>query len=361
MPVILKNNAVGYLANAIAAVDTSIALTTGSGAAFPALSAGQYFYATIADTAGVYEVIKVTARTTDTLTAVRAQEGTTAAAFGSGSRVEARVTAQSVVDAITDRVTATAVLPSYATNALKYLRVNSGATAVEWATVAAGTGDVVGPASATDNALARFDLATGKLIQNSTATLSDAGLLTATSFSGTGTALTALNASNLGSGTVPDARFPATLPAVSGANLTSLNATNLASGTVADGRLSANVALKNASSNFTAGLQVSGVEVGFRTVPVSSNATGTLVAGDVGKQLVTSANQTLPTAVFSPGDVVVITNNSAASITLTTSAVTAYLCGVNTTRTSITIATRGQATINCVAAGTFFISGAGVS
>ena len=38
-------------------------------------------------------------------------------------------------------------------------------------------GDVVGPASATDNALARFDATTGKLIQNSTATLSDTGTL----------------------------------------------------------------------------------------------------------------------------------------------------------------------------------------
>ena len=36
--------------------------------------------------------------------------------------------------------------------------------------------------------------------------------------------LTALSASNLTSGTVPDARFPATLPAISGANLTSLPA-----------------------------------------------------------------------------------------------------------------------------------------
>lgn len=39
------------------------------------------------------------------------------------------------------------------------------------------TGDVVGPASSTDNALARFDGTTGKLIQNSTATLSDTGAL----------------------------------------------------------------------------------------------------------------------------------------------------------------------------------------
>jgi hypothetical protein len=46
-----------------------------------------------------------------------------------------------------------------------------------------------------------------------------------------------LNASNLSSGTVPDARFPATLPAISGANLTSLNATNIASGTLASDRL----------------------------------------------------------------------------------------------------------------------------
>lgn len=42
---------------------------------------------------------------------------------------------------------------------------------------AAGAGDVVGPASSTDNALARFDGTTGKLIQNSTAILTDAGAL----------------------------------------------------------------------------------------------------------------------------------------------------------------------------------------
>ena len=41
---------------------------------------------------------------------------------------------------------------------------------------------------------------------------------------GNGSGLTALNASNLASGTIPDARFPATLPAVSGANLTGIQA-----------------------------------------------------------------------------------------------------------------------------------------
>jgi hypothetical protein len=42
-----------------------------------------------------------------------------------------------------------------------------------------------------------------------------------------GSGLTGLNADNLASGTVPDARFPATLPAASGANLTSLTSGNL--------------------------------------------------------------------------------------------------------------------------------------
>ena len=48
-------------------------------------------------------------------------------------------------------------------------------------------GDVNGPTSSTDNALARFDGATGKIVQNSLATLSDAGVLAATNLSGTNT------------------------------------------------------------------------------------------------------------------------------------------------------------------------------
>lgn len=43
-----------------------------------------------------------------------------------------------------------------------------------------GSGDVVGPASATDNAVARFDTTTGKLIQNSGVTISDTNVVSAT-------------------------------------------------------------------------------------------------------------------------------------------------------------------------------------
>jgi hypothetical protein len=55
---------------------------------------------------------------------------------------------------------------------------SSGAGALPvWSTVS-GTGDVVGPASATDNAVTRFDGATGKPVQNSGTTLNDADQLT---------------------------------------------------------------------------------------------------------------------------------------------------------------------------------------
>ena len=69
---------------------------------------------------------------------------------------------------------------------------------------------------------------------NSTISLSNAGVTvngncTASSFTGDGANLTnlpvdltQLSATNLTSGTIPDARFPATLPAVSGANLTNI-------------------------------------------------------------------------------------------------------------------------------------------
>lgn len=66
--------------------------------------------------------------------------------------------------------------------------------------------------------------------------------VTATYIIADGTTLTALNASTLSAGTIPDARFPATLPAVSGANLTSLNASSISSGTVGTARLASGTA-----------------------------------------------------------------------------------------------------------------------
>lgn len=59
-----------------------------------------------------------------------------------------------------------------------------------------GTGDVVGPASSTDNAIARFDGTTGKLIQNSGASIDDSGGLTAASVLVSGNSMTISNNNN---------------------------------------------------------------------------------------------------------------------------------------------------------------------
>jgi hypothetical protein len=61
----------------------------------------------------------------------------------------------------------------------KKLWVGNAATTPVQLLGAGVTGDVVGPASATDNAVARFDATTGKLIQNSLVTVSDTGAISA--------------------------------------------------------------------------------------------------------------------------------------------------------------------------------------
>ena len=76
--------------------------------------------------------------------------------------------------------------------------------------------------------------------------------------------LTALSASNLTSGTVPDARFPATLPAVSAANLTNVPAANI-TGTLP--------AISGANlTNLPGGGKIIQVKQAFKSSSFSSNA-----------------------------------------------------------------------------------------
>jgi len=90
------------------------------------------------------------------------------------------------------------------------------------------------------------------------------GIITGTSFSGSGAGLTALNASNLSTGTIPSARFSGTYTSAvdfsnasnsftgSGAGLTGISASNLGTGTLPSGRLSGaysgNISLTNSSN-----------------------------------------------------------------------------------------------------------------
>lgn len=73
-------------------------------------------------------------------------------------------------------------LPDQAGNAGKFLTTDG--TEASWGTPA-GSGDVVGPASATDNAVARFNTTTGKLIQNSVVTIGDTGAIAGATAIGT--------------------------------------------------------------------------------------------------------------------------------------------------------------------------------
>jgi hypothetical protein len=102
MGIQLKNNAFTTLVSGISNTALSITVATGDGALFPTLGAGDYFYGTIVDASGVYEIVKVTARAGDSMTIVRAQEGTSAITFPTGSRFELRVTVENVLSKFND-------------------------------------------------------------------------------------------------------------------------------------------------------------------------------------------------------------------------------------------------------------------
>jgi hypothetical protein len=92
------NNAATTLASGITNVATSLTVTTSTGSLFPALSGSQYFYCTLTNVSGTVEIVKVTARSTDTFTIVRAQDNTSAVAWNSGDKVELRLVAANLND-----------------------------------------------------------------------------------------------------------------------------------------------------------------------------------------------------------------------------------------------------------------------
>lgn len=102
MAVKFSNNVKTELSSGITSSATSISVVDASG--FPSLSGSDYTLATIVDLddIDVLEVVKVTAVSSNTLTVVRAQEGTTARAFDSADRVELRFTAGLLETALSD-------------------------------------------------------------------------------------------------------------------------------------------------------------------------------------------------------------------------------------------------------------------
>lgn len=96
MAQILKNNVSGVLSTQLNPTDTSMVLVDASN--FPAPTGGDFYLLTLVglNTNGqeaTWEVVKVTAKAINTLTVVRAQEGTTAATWPVGATVQLRLTA----------------------------------------------------------------------------------------------------------------------------------------------------------------------------------------------------------------------------------------------------------------------------
>ena len=89
---------------------------------------------------------------------------------------------------VTDDSVTTAKIQDAAVTAAKFATTGTASSTtflrgdMSWQANAGG--DVTGPGSSTDDALAKYDSTTGKVLQNSNATLSDAGVLTATTFVG---------------------------------------------------------------------------------------------------------------------------------------------------------------------------------
>lgn len=171
-----------------------------------------------------------------------------------------------------------------------------------------GTGDVVGPASSVDSEIALFNSTTGKLIKSATTT----GILKGTSG--------VLSAATAG---------------------TDFVAPGGALGTPSSGTL----------TNCT----VDGTNpIGYRDLPAVGTKTTsyTLATGDVGKyvQVGTGGSITIPDATFAEGDALSIFNNTTGNITITCTITTAYIAGTDADKATMTLATRGVATI-------LFISG----
>jgi hypothetical protein len=93
MGVKITNNAAGTLAAGISNSATTLTVTSGQGALFPTLTGVDYCFLTLIDTSNNLEIVKCTARSTDSFTIVRAQDNTTARAFAISDRLEMRPTA----------------------------------------------------------------------------------------------------------------------------------------------------------------------------------------------------------------------------------------------------------------------------
>jgi hypothetical protein len=167
----------------VASVNAAVALvTTGTvtnltstAASIASANLGTAVITTLTATGASVASANVGVAATTTLTAVQAS-------IGSANLLTARFLGATSgyvgIQGATNAGSTTYTLPSADGTSGQVLSTNGTGT-LSWTSAGGGgTGDVVGPASATDNAVARFDLTTGKLIQNSSVIVDDSGSIT---------------------------------------------------------------------------------------------------------------------------------------------------------------------------------------
>ena len=169
--------------------------------------------------------------------------------------------------------------------------------------------------------------------------------------------------------------------------LNAINANNIVNATITGSKLAANtvtgdvlgqnsVSSNNIISSITLTTPILGTptsgnlssctsdgtnKVGYRTIPPVGTKTGsyTLAVGDVGEyvQVGSGGSITIPNSTFVEGDIISIFNNTTGSITITCSISTAYIAGTDTDKASVSLATRGLATILFISGTVCVISG----
>lgn len=178
--ILFKNNAYSTLASGISDVATTLSVQTGHGDRFPTVAGTDIAYITLEDSGGNREIVKVTARTggSDSMTIVRAQEGTSARAWSAGDVVEQRITAgelaryemlSNVEDSASKATPVDAdMIPlkdSAASNVLKYLTwANLKATllgAITGTALTMATGKLLGRTTASTGAIEEITVGTG--------------------------------------------------------------------------------------------------------------------------------------------------------------------------------------------------------
>lgn len=161
--------------------------------------------------------------------------------------------------------------------------------------------------------------------------------------------------------TVPDATFTvaATDAAQTFTAAQSFNSGNLKLNGSSSGTSTLNAAAVAGTTTITLPNQTG--TLGYLNIPPVGTKTGsyTLATSDVGEyvQIGSGGSITIPDATFAEGDVISLFNNTTGNITITCSITTAYIAGTDSDKSSMTLATRGLATILFISSTVCVVSG----